>query len=169
MSKLLAHLDKKTGQRILCGSCGNEIARIRVRAAERFVAFPPGWKVNSADGAWTLTRHAREAIKWGRPPSYRRAHRPRVGLPLEGRESRDDLIYLERRMRRPARGILVDQFPVQAACPRCDARSWLTTERLRVKPYPRVVGRIISVKGAPYVHKSEREFPPEPGALYTDL
>ncbi len=170
MSDVLAHLDRKTGQRILCGRCGNEIARIREDADGRYVAFPPGWVVNAADGAWTLSRHARAGVKRGRPPAFRGKPQPTTGLPRGGRPL-EDADYTN--WNRPGRvsGTLLDRLPAQAVCPTCGAKPWLTTEKLGVQPFVPATASVSAqtVDGTWVDVSPARQFDSEPGTVYTDL
>ena len=166
----MAHLDKRTGQLVLCGRCGNAVGRIKQHPvrSDRYVVLPTGYQPRGTDGAWTPTRHAQERMRRGRPPGFRGKPRPRVGLPSGDRTPGDDA-YVN--WNRPGRlsGTLLDQLPARVVCPTCGAIPWLTADKLRAQPY--VVGGAIltAVDGVPVSETRHRTAAPTPGVLYVDL
>jgi predicted RNA-binding Zn-ribbon protein involved in translation (DUF1610 family) len=147
VSELLAYLDKKTGTRVLCGACGEEIARVLAPGGERYIAFRLGWVVDPSDGTWLMSRRARDRVRHGRRPAFRRASRSRSALALDGREPPDDLAYIDQRLDGPAKGILLDHLPIRAACPKCGARSLLRGKGLNAQPYLRPSATVGPVRG----------------------
>jgi hypothetical protein len=137
MTLLLAHRDKRSGTRVLCGCCGNEIARILERSHNpgRYVYFPIGWYPRSSDGAWTLTRHASDRTRRGFEQNFRKPTMPSAKLARTPTNQNDPNSDWRRKGR--VTGILPEGLPVTAACLTCAHVVWLTAEKLGVDPFHR--------------------------------
>ena len=136
---LLAHLDRRTGRRVLCSACGGQIAHI-ADAAEKpilsvdtlqgapiryarypdpsiagphYLLFGPGWWPCRRDGVYRLTRHAARQRELGYNMGMRRAP-----LPVRGR-------WRDAEVTPPS-------LPVRAECSVCKAINVLDAEPLRV-------------------------------------
>src|SRR5438552_3617551 len=95
----MAHLDKKTRSKALCGRCGDQLAEIIENLCEgrrptdednayedpdfftgRILYFPAGWITDATGRTWELSNRAKKLIKQGRRPAYGRQTRQVLGL-----------------------------------------------------------------------------------------
>lgn len=107
----------------LCAGRGIDIetsdgSRRKVEVGDVFRSFvlPAGWRP-SPSGVWELTRHAREAMRHGRPPMYRR---PFAEIPGGMRRQHD----------------VVPMIPTQIECPSCHLEQVLDQGQLRLTERP---------------------------------
>jgi hypothetical protein len=85
----------------------------------RILHFAPGWAEH--DGTWQLTKHARDNVKHGGTPDFRRK--------MPGLTDDERLNYLE------YLGTLSPRaYPVRAKCPRCQCVQVLDLGRLELTP-----------------------------------
>jgi hypothetical protein len=67
-----------SGEKFICPECGAPLAHVRHgENASSWVALDAGWIYG--EGVWTITRRARERLRQGRRPSYRRRSRDAPG------------------------------------------------------------------------------------------
>ncbi len=127
MSNVSAHLDKRTGNKVLCRTCGNALCSIgKIEAARtnedgsptRHLLFEPGWIVD-AEGNWKMSTHALNRIRQGKLGAPRRAPVAFLG---------NERGHVPRTPR---------ALPVNAMCWKCGSRNTLEEGALRVTIYPK--------------------------------
>jgi hypothetical protein len=144
--ELLAHLDRKTGLRVICGSgdraCREELARIaiiqvgmthegrRYEPGERLLCMLDGWRalptLTKGKRHWTQSKHA--MLHAARTHSTPRLRRP-VTTSIED----FDVLHIYGEGAPPIRdAVLLGSEGILATCPRCGHASLLTALELRV-------------------------------------
>lgn len=131
MTEYLAHLDRKTGERVLCGPCGAEICKVRTSSdsvghvhIDRHLLFEEGWHLDR-EGIWRLALHAARRLKHGQWNPARHAREPKSP---QVRRAPVRFLGGER-----GRGPYTPRsLPATARCWRCSAINLLDPDRLRI-------------------------------------
>jgi hypothetical protein len=111
----------RSGNQVHCASCDAKLAPILPIDGGPRVAFEPGWRFDEPSNTWKMGRHAKDRIRQGKRPAFRRMARsvswgvPRGTVPYKPvpKEALRGGLYFEAISLIPAR-------VEQVACWRCD-------------------------------------------------
>lgn len=151
----LAHLDKKTRMKVLCGHCHRQLARIsqypengvidhsllveqRIReghlpedVSERLAYFESGWR-QGADGVWSLNRQSQQRLARASWQASGNARTLSTDAAQAQKRLSDNSVMRHRRPNDRLGLWICPPLPAQARCPYCNAVNVLDAADLDV-------------------------------------